>query len=271
MPVDPPLPLPELLPVLAALLTDVPLEAPVAVGVRVGTDPRAVGSSGDDVELHFRHLDCADAVCALGGFVAPADWQAFGVVAPGRSLPLDDDGGVIGGPSTSVVACAFVSRTGEVVAEVRTAAGRSLAGGPSDGRVIDACRRVLGLPTAPAVGSPQVWATVCWVDAVLEATLVADLGDPPPWTALAALDPADCSADLAGLRWSLVRASCAAGLATVPGVHADAAAWMDDGMFAREAIAALPPLFDMLRDLRELLPPPVFDEVVGRVAERLAA
>ena len=146
-----------------------------------------------------------------------------------------------------------------------------LAGGETDGRVVDACRRVLGLPTPPAPGSPQVWATVVWVDAVLAATLAADLGEPPGWHALAALDPLDHAGDRAGLTWSLVRASCAAGLVVVPGVDAELAAWMDDGMFAREATAALPPLFDMLHDLRDLLAPHVLDHVLARVAERLAA
>lgn len=270
MRVDPPPTLPTLLPVLASLLADVPLDAPVAVGLRLppAGSPRP---AGDELELTFRHLDCADVVCALGGFVAPTDWQAFGVVAPGRSVPVDADGAPAGGPDTRVVVCALVGHNGEVASHVRAGDGRVLAGGETDGRVVDACRRVLGLPTPPAPGSPQVWATVVWVDAVLAATLAADLGEPPGWHALAALDPLDHAGDRAGLTWSLVRASCAAGLVVVPGVDAELAAWMDDGMFAREATAALPPLFDMLHDLRDLLAPHVLDHVLERVAERLAA
>jgi hypothetical protein len=270
MRVDPSPTLHELLPMLASLLTDVPIESPVAVGVRLLPD-RGVGRTvADEIELHFRHLDCTDAVCALGGFVAPAAWQAFGIVAPGRSVPLDADGEPLDDPGTQVVAGTFVGRSGEVASQVRTATGAVLADGPADGRVLDVCRRVLGLPTAAAAGSPQVWATVVWVDAVLAASLLADLGEPPRWPALAALDPLGEAVDLGALRWPLVRASCAAGLVAVPGMSAELAAWMDDGMFAREAVSALPPLFEMLSDLRELLPPHEFERVVGRVGERLA-
>ena len=271
MSVDPSPTLPELLPVLASLLTDVPLDGPVAVGLRLLPGRHDAPAAADEVELHFRHLDCTDAVCALDGFRAPADWQAFGIVAPARTVPLDADGAACRRAGTAVVACAFVDRAGRTAGQVRSVDGDIVGGGPTDGRMLDVCRRVLGLPTAPAAGSPQVWATVAWVDAVLAATLDADLGSPPDWPALAALDPFDDTADLARLPWALVRASCAAGLTVVPGIGAATAAWMDDGMFAREAMAAMPPLFDMLHDLRELLAPHVLDLVVERVGERLAA
>lgn len=255
----------ELLEVLTALLTEVPVDAPVAVGVRVIDHGEA---HEREVELFFRHLDCTDVVHALAGLVAPADWQAFGVVAPGQGLRLDDDGRHDGGPAIQVVACALVDRSGHVVSQVRDSQGDELAVGPTDGRVVDACRRVLRLPTAPAVGAPAMWATVAWVDTVLARTLAADLGCPPGWADLVALDVA---APVPPPAWPALRAACAAGLLTVPGVSPQAAAWMDDGMFARELFASLPPLFEMLTDLRELLAPTVFDRVVARVSDRLAA
>jgi hypothetical protein len=263
----------DLLAVLAALLTEVPLDGPVAVGLRVlppGHGHRAQGSvalADRELELHFRHLDCTDAVCALCGFVAPADWQAFGVVAPAHSYPVDDDGGVGPGARAEVVVCALVDRAGRVVSEVRTDTGEVLASGPTEGRVVDACRRALGLPTAAPLSPPHVWATVLWVDAALAATLSADLGAAPTWSQLAALDT--CGGPVRPLDWRTLRLACATGVLDIPGVAPDAAAWMDDGMFAREALRALPPLVDMLGDLRELLAAPVFAQVVERVCDRL--
>ena len=265
----------DLLAVLAALLTDVPLDGPVAIGLRLlpaGHAPQARGAvalADRDLELHFRHLDCTDAVCALCGFVAPADWHAFGVVAPAHSYPVDDDGGLRDAHQAEVVVCALVDRSGQVVSEVRTDTGEVLASGPTEGRVIDACRRALGLPTAPALSTPRVWATVLWVDAALAATLATDLGAAPTWPALAALDT--CTGPVRSLDWHTLRLACAAGALDVPGVAPDAAAWMDDGMFAREALSALPPLVDMLGALRDLLPEPVFTQVVERVCDRLGA
>jgi hypothetical protein len=263
----------DLLPVLAALLTDVPLDGPVAVGLRLLPPGDGAGTKGSvpladrELELHFRHLDCADAVCALCGFVAPVEWHAFGVVAPGHSYPVDDDGGLAAGGHAEVIACALVDRAGRVVSEVRTGSGEVLVSGPTEGRVVDACRRALGLPTAPPLSPPHVWATALWVDAALAATLGADLGTTPAWPELAALDTG--AAPARPLEWRTLRLACAAGVLDVPGVDPDAAAWMDDGMFAREALGALPSLVDMLSDLRGLLPTPVFTQVLERVCDRL--
>ena len=177
MSVDDPAAPAALLPHLASLLTEVPLAEPVAVGV-------SWPHPGHDVELAFRHLDCTDVVCALGGFVAPASWAAFGVVAPG----LAHDLGAPDEPPVPVVACALVDRDGRVVSEVRDVLGEPCAGGASQGRVVDVCRRALGLPTDPPPFGTAVWHALQWVDRVLTAVLDADLGDVPSWDALDALD-----------------------------------------------------------------------------------
>ena len=283
MPVDDPAALTALLPHLASLLAEVPLDAPVAVGVS--------RPAPGDIELAFRHLDCTDVVCALGGFLAPAAWVAFGVIAPGHAAPVapptdrraghadhrdPDDRDPVGG--VPVVACALVARDGGTVSEVRAVGDHELphpigthpeaAGGPPQGRVIDTCRRVLGLPTDPPPFGPEVWRALAWTDRVLLAVLDADLGQPPAWPVLAALDlpvgPSTAS-------WRALRRACRRGSVLVPGVDPATAAWMDDGMFAREAIGAFGPLAAVLGDLRGLLPPTTFDRVVERVSERLAA
>lgn len=286
MPVDESRSLAQLLPRLASLLAEVPLEAPVAVGVVLAPESAGASTDAPAVEFFFRHLECTDVVCALGGFVAPAAWDAFGVVAPGRRLlldtPLADD------LDDSVTVCALLERTGLVVSEVRTLDGEVVSQGISSGRAVDACRRVLGLGTAPPLLGAHVWRTLRWIDRVLATVLDADLGEPPSWPMLAALHACDSPRrdwfanarvgpgarpawSSAEWSWAELRVACADQEVEVPCIDPDTAAWMDDGLFAREAIAAFPPLIDSLGDLRQLLPPSTFNKIVAKVSDQLAA
>ncbi len=281
MPVDEPRSLTQLLPHLASLLAEVPLDAPVAVGVSLPVD-YDFGSAVSEpaVEFFFRHLDCTDVVCALGGFVAPAGWDAFGVVAPGRRLMLDSlDPELV---DDSVTVCALLGRGGMVASEVRTSAGAVVAQGATTGRIVDACRRVLGLGTAAPLLGPHVWVTLRWLDRVLAVVLDADLGRPPMWPELALLHRLDApsrrSPGASSARrtvpewtWTDLRTACADDIVEVPGIDPDMAGWMDDGLFAREAIAAFAPLVESLGDLRQLLPPGTFEKVVEHVSDQLAA
>ena len=280
--VDDPAHLATLLPHLASLLVEVPLESPVAVGIRVAHEPMprssavvidlmTTGEALPQVEFLFRHLDCTDIVCALCGFVAPREWDVFGVITPGRSVRLDEPYGY----RREVTACALVDRAGRVVSEVRAADGTVVCSGPTVGRVVDACRRVLGLATAPALCGPEVWFGLRWIDRVLAAVLDADLGAPPPWAVLDTLDEHARARSPVRHRsrstWRGLRTACALGEIEIPGIAPRAALWMDDGMFGREAITAFAPLADTLGDLRELVPVSTFDKIVERVSERLGA
>ena len=282
MPVDDPAHLATLLPHLASLLVEVPLESPVAVGIRVAREPvprsagvvidlMTTGEPTPQVEFFFRHLDCTDIVCALCGFVAPPEWDVFGVITPGRRVRLDEPHE----DRLDVTACALVDRAGRVVSEVRAADGTVVCSGPTVGRVVDACRRVLGLATAPALCGPEIWFGLRWIDRVLAAVLHADLGAPPPWATLESLDEhaRACSPARVPPRttWRGLRTACALGELEIPGIAPCAAQWMDDGMFGREAIVAFAPLADTLGDLRELVPVSTFDKIVERVSERLGA
>ncbi len=285
MPVDDAPNLALLLPHLASLLADVPVSSPVAVGMRLVPDGSAsltgpgthlaldsFKAHSGQIEFMFRHLDCADVVCALGGFVAPHGWDVFGLLAPAHCTPADPTarhprGSDTGAPERDdLTICALVARTGLVVSELRSSDGIVVSAGPTEGRVVDACRRALGLRTAPATCGPRVWYLLLWIDRVLAAVLGADLGHPPSWENLISLERTPSPST-----WRGVRAACAGGRIEVPGISPSGANWMDDGMFGREAISVFAPLLETLGDLRELLPSNTFDRLVERVSDHLAA
>jgi hypothetical protein len=237
---------------LGALLVGSCPDTPLGVGV--------IGLDRSELELAVKPLDCPDVVCALAGLAAPAAWDAFGVVAPAHAHLLDREE-----PPIRVVIAVLASRDGITSHRLRgTTSECPTTGG--EGRMLDACRRVLGLPTPPAEHATDLWSALDWVDRALAAVLHADLGEPPSWATLRRLDR---GRHHAGRAWSALRRDCAAGRVTIPGVGPVAAGWMDDGMFSREALAAYPSLFDSLHDLHELLPPSTFDALLTGLAERL--
>ena len=253
---------------------------PLAVGV-VGGDPT-------EVELAVRELDGPDPVSQLYGFVAPPSWTAFGVVAPGRVHPVAD---LAGGPnhprdpdgsgpdraSRSVVVGLLVSRRGHQVSATRGAGRIEASGEPAQGRLPDACRRALGLPTAPPEARVlELW-SVLWLERVLASRLVdprACSWDEVAWSfpgcgpgsdswpdarsGSAATDRLRAAAEVAQQwTWRDLRRVHAAGHVASFGVHPADAAWMDDGMFSREALGGLPRLDDLVVELRDLLAPSV--------------
>jgi hypothetical protein len=238
---------------LVTTLVESPPSGPHAFAVR--------DLDADECDLAIRPLDGDDPVASLVGFHVPSDWHGFGVVAGGRARHLDRSG-----PSQPVTIAVVAERGGTTVDALRTVQGVTTSANQGEGRVPDACRRVLGLPTAPPAIEPEVVLVLDWVDRVLGAVLDADLGDAPAWAELAALDRTE-----PGLSWAHLRMRCASGSFTVPGVSADAATWMDDGMFSREVATAYPPLTSTLSDLRDLLPWATFELLVASMGTRLNA
>jgi hypothetical protein len=238
---------------LVSILVERPPDGPVAFALRDLDDPECI--------LAMHPLPGDDPVVALVGLRTPPDWDGFGVLATGRARHLETDD-----PPEPVTVAVVAERGGATVDALRTAEGVSTSANHGEGRVPDAVRRVLGLPTAPPAHTPAALLLLDWVDRVLAAVLDADLGDPPAWAQLAALYRGDPH-----IGWSELRARCAAGSFAVPGLSADAAAWMDDGMFSREATVAYPPLSSSLRDLAELLPRRSYALLVDSLDERLSA
>lgn len=239
----------------------------------------AVGVSfvgGGDIELALKELEGRDVVQALAGFRAPPDWDAFALVARAIARRID-------GPSwpRTVTLAVLASRDGGTASAVRglhddgddtggethdAHLDRLEGAHGGDGRVLDTCRRVLGLPTAPPTHSTAAWSVLHWVDAALGAVLAAELGTKPTWRELRRLDRGRRHVDWP---WSWVRADCAAGRIEIPTISRGAAAWMDDGMFSREAMTAYPPITEMVADLRELLPRDTYNRLLAAICERM--
>ena len=229
-------------------------------------------------DLGIRPLeDDLSVVEALTGFTAPAEWMALGVVTEGNARHLVDPGS-----EPRRVRCVhLVDRTGTSASTLRLQGDDATVFGPDDdhgeGRIDDACRRALGLPTAPPERSTlEVWALV-WLDRVITDRAADDESGPPPrWADIAAYHPAvsvllsddEDWRDKAALSlgrlgevladvhsWSVLRAACSAGEWPVADIPADVAAWLDDGSFSRWVLGGYPPLAHLADAAADLLPP----------------
>jgi hypothetical protein len=252
------------------------------------------GTDAESIEIMLRELPGDDPVRQLFGFTAPSGWSACGVIATGRARPLDPlrADGVM--PPERVHFGVLVSRAGDQVMAVRGRDQPDVHGrdqpdvrghgthvhrfdadaidGPGGGRIPDACRRVLGLPTpAPASDTCELWALL-WVEAVLRRSLTEArtlswpdvVGEFPSYRFVAEGDPPLANlldehlvelgrASARAWPWAQLLRSCRQGKLSGFGVDATDADWMDEGMFSREVLGNLPPLDVLLSDLDCLL------------------
>lgn len=255
------------------LLTEDP--APVLVGVAdVGADDFALAIKDCPRGGVFEQLLC---------FVAPDDWELIGIASPGRALELDR-------PERSIEAVNIVhltARSGHHVSaiqiddrEPRIITGAK--GGPA-GRVVDACRRALGLTTPPpSVDVHHLWGAM-WLDRL--AVRLLDERQEMLWGDVAMLHPAVSMLripppepdELIALAentsgegaWSALRAACASGLWHVESIDPALADWMDDGMFARWILEPFGPTLGLVDELCDRLAVPVA-RAVRRVVDAWA-
>jgi len=243
---------------------------------------------GDEVELGWLPLAAGShPLDELVGRTAPDEWAAVGVVADGRARRLDTDVPPVRVRTTHLVGRdgSWASRCTGADVEPLIASGEADDPGRVAGRLDDACRRVLGLPTAPAdVGTGPLWAAR-WLDAVVAAAAASTAARArmATWPEVARLHPAVPALDGAGPAaavpdpdelgerartlaswrdWSVLRRACAAGMWSTPEVDAEAAAWLDDGAFCRWALGAFPDLEDLLVAVADLLPASVTARIV---------
>ena len=233
-------------------------------------------------ELTWFPIDPVHPLDLLLGFVAPAHWSALGVSSCGLQHQLGDDGRAVrGADPPRVRITVLLDRSGRGAGLLRRGAGLTALPGPPEGTVADACRRALGLATAPPPHTTVGLWTRCWLDRVVDA--LAGSGGagggagPPTWRDITRLHPASSAASTlrsgVGRRpdpdaladatraladawpWARLRADPA--VVDVPGPLPDArvAAWMDDGMWARWLLAAFPALDDLVDAACSLLAP----------------
>lgn len=225
----------------------------------------------------------------LLGFRAPKAWAGLGVVCFGWAAPAADDVDpsrhtARRRPSRHPARCrvrvvTLVDRKGREQGTATLEDG-TVVDEPGSGTVSDALRRCLGLPTAPPpVGSAELFAAH-WLVSVAGAT-------PPPasWREVASLHPAMRLLAAGGHRlrtdelvgggrtlhrampWEQLRLRAAAGRDDGLGIPPDIAEWMDDGMFARWALAGVTPLPVLLRECADRLD----DHVLFRLRNTLRA
>jgi len=251
--------------------------------VRVTAWPSQPSEPGFD--LGIRALDDDTSVVeALAGFTAPPEWMAIGVVTEGNARHLVDPSA----ERTRVRCVHLVDRTGASASTLRLQGEAATVFGVEEehgrGRIDDACRRALGLPTPPAEQSTiELWALV-WLDRALTA-LAAHESDPPvTWADVVDHHPAvavlrsdaeewgDAAEDnvvrlgtvLADVHsWPVLRAACAAGEWPVDDIAPEVAAWLDDGSFSRWVLGGYPPIAQLADAVCELVPPSLRRRVRG--------
>jgi len=224
-------------------------------------------------------LEGAHPLDVLLGFTAPAHWPALGVSCAGRGRVLAG-GGPPTGPAARPVAepvrvTVLLDRAGAAAGVVRRGDRTTPLADPPQGTVADACRRALGLPTAPPPPSTLGLWTLVWLDRLVERAATGPGTAPGSWPEVARLhpaagpagghhpggvpDPAGLAAAAAALAeaWPWHRLRAEPTLADVPGppVPEALAAWMDDGMWARWLLARLPARADLLAAVHALLRP----------------
>jgi hypothetical protein len=229
----------------------------------------------------------------LLGLDAPRHWAALGVACTGRAHTAS-------ARPEPVAVTILLDRAGAAAGVLRRGATVSDMPDRPEGVVADACRRALGLPTAPPPGSTrELWALL-WLDRVVDAAAGGGPGArPTTWLALARLHPAAgphgdptaaalhpaagphgdptaaalhpvalaAAAGTLAAAWPWHRLRADPGAIPLPGARPapGLAAWMDDGMWARWLLSHLPAAGDLLSAVRALLPPALAETVAGVV------
>jgi hypothetical protein len=255
----------------------------------------AGGDAGAVVRLTGRPDPAVDPPDALGwfplvgghpldvllGFAAPPEWWAIGVSCAGRAHPTV-------GPAADVRITVLIDRTGGAAGLLRRHGEVSPLPGAPGGVVADACRRAIGLPTAPPPDTTTELWTLLWLDRVVARAAAAGVSAPiRTWSQLAALHPAAAGRpsgradqpvsplpvsrmDAAGLAasaralaaaWSWSRLRDEPDAFDLPGGlrTSSLAGWMDDGMWARWLLSSLPATDDLLDAATALLPAALAD------------
>jgi hypothetical protein len=249
-----------------------------------GDGPTLLGFSfvegGVDVAATLVPEDPRCVAAGLFGFTAPDHWAGAAVLCGGAARPVDDPG-PDDDTSREAVAVVVVDRDGQIASSVCIDDGDPYDPGPPSGLLVDALHRVLGLPSPGPVPPPAAMVLSVWVDRLVT---LATGGHVPTWPDAVLVHPgvpghgnvaasaetvAHASTEvLEGQGWSEVRARCTSGGYEGADLSRHEARWMDDTMFARWMLSAVPDLRPACHLLRALGAADVADGV-EEVAELL--
>lgn len=248
-----------------------------------GREPTWVQVFGSVAEPHLVVLP---GVAIPLGWTAPSACWATGLVAGGRTIPLDDPDE--GAPLAVRVIC-LQSRWGLLSARLDLPDGSMIDEPPASGRLVDVLRRSFGLPTdAPPVAASHLL-SVAWLDEIIAQ---ADHDTGLTWRQVCAMHPCagwspaarpaswedEIVAASRGMTWAelhrLAQSPTGGTLAVVaadplraaPDPHL--ARWMDTGMFARWLLSETPPLEQLRGQLGQVVKRPVASRVC-RVLDRI--
>lgn len=222
--------------------------------------------------LAWTPLEGVHPLDVLLGAVAPPHWRAIGVRA--RGIAAGPDG------TDDVVVTLLVDRSGAAASTMRRGDAVVPLPGRPDGMVADACRRALGLPTAPPPASTVGLWTLVWLDRLVAAAGARAPGQGWSWADVARLHPAVTAAPAPGTgppspaavavaaqalaeAWPWAQLRTAPSVVDLPGgaPGPTVSRWMDDGMWARFALGAYPAVADLVAAARALVAPVVADAV----------
>jgi hypothetical protein len=240
---------------------------PTWIGVR--TDPL-----GDrDIGLWF-----ADDDEGFLGWQAPPECIAVGVLATGQAqvteTAVERRRPFPPGATSGIRMCCLVTRTGEVAWRMTLPDGRSVDEAPQEGRLLDCLKRCFALPTPPPPVGTGHLLSVLWLSAILDEVRRVDRR--LSWREITRLHPSagliarsgdgavpDCEdvSPLGGvmadrpLSWEGLRLRAVTERWCADLVSSELAGWMDEGMFARWVLAALPAPNELVARIRPLVAP----------------
>ena len=255
---------------------------PTWIGVR--TDPL-----GDrDIGLWF-----ADDDEGFLGWQAPPECSAVGVLATGQAqvteTPVERPQPFPPGVTTGIRMCCLVTRSGEVAWRMTLPDGRSVNEAPQEGRLLDCLKRCFALPTPPPPVGAGHLLSVLWLSAILDEVRRTDRR--LTWGQITRLHPSagltaggggpvpDCdkASPLGGavaggsLSWEGLRLRAITEPWCADLVSSDLAGWMDEGMFARWVLGALPAPDELVARIRPLVAPSTARRLAHAVRSARAA
>ncbi len=258
-------------------LTEIDLDSFVELSIQLASSAPSLLTFTDSNLVDRVELDPDDPVPSLVGRHVALDITAVAFCAP-ATVTSDDNPSP---PSIEQTVVHAIHRSGVAITVLSTAETVRTFGpttNPQQGRVPDACRRILGLRTTAPEDSMTDFVIAAWLEVIARyAVKTPGLS----WPEVVALHPAQSSVGSDSTPAEVAEATECLGrsldwerfrnvIATVGGFPfgdsaKETAAWMDAGMFSRWAMDLLPSRPEALDLLEAVLGPSTFDRLWATV------